>query len=635
MLQGIHRVGQSWVGKVIVAILFGLLIVSFAIWGIGDIFRGGSNTDVATIGKTRISGEAFRSAYQTDLQRLIRQTRQNISPQRARELGLDTRILGRLVSEAVLDQRARDIGLAVSDQLVAQTISSDPNFRGASGQFDRSAFTEILRANNLTEAGYVREQRSVVLRQQIAEAVSGSVPAPLALREAVHRYENERRAISYVALNATGLGDLPAPSDPQLAAYFEQHKAEFRAPEYRAFNALALVPTGLAKPDAVSDEDARRRYEQAKGTAYGAAEKRALQQIVFASPGEAEDAFQRIKSGSTFEAIAAERKIDAATLDLGTFARSEMIDPAIAEAAFALAEGAVSGPVQGRFGPLLVRVTKIEPESVRPFETVAGEIRAQIALERARSEIDAVHDEIDDLRASARPLPDIAREKGLKLVQVAAVTRAGLDKAAAPVADIPDRDALLPAVFASDLGVDNEALRTREGGYVWFDVTGIEPARERPLTEIREAVAAAWKKDEIVRLLAEKARAAVERLDKGETLEAVAAEARAPVSTATDLARNSPSSAEISQAVVTRIFATPVGKSASAAASDESRIVFKVTGATMPAFMTSTQQAAGIEEQIRNALRDDLLTELVAQLEKEAGVTVNRANLARAVGGEL
>jgi peptidyl-prolyl cis-trans isomerase D len=634
MLQGIHRLGQSWVGKAIMAVMFGFLIVSFAIWGIGDIFRGGVRTQVATVGRAEISAEAFRNAYQTDLQRLMRQTRQSISPERARALGIDARVLGRLVSEAALDQRARDLGLSVSDQLVAQTIASDPAFRGAGGQFDRNLFNDLLRSNGLNEAGFVREQRQVVTRMQLAEAVTGRLSVPLAMREAVHRYANERRAAAYATLTAAALGEIPAPTDQQLATYFAERKAEFRAPEFRSFNALALDPAALAKPEAVSDEEARARYEQGKATLYGTPEKRALQQIVFASRSEAEAAFQRIKDGATFEAIATERGIDPKNLDLGTYARSEMIDPPVAEAAFSLAEGAVSGPVDGRFGPALVRVTRIEPESVKPYEQVMGEVKAQVAIEKARKEIESVHDQIDDMRASARPLADIARDKNLKLVSVPAMDRSGKDKAGQAVADLPDRDALIAAVFASDIGVDNEALRTREGGYVWFDVTGIQPARERTLDEAREAVTAQWRSDEIARRLGEKAAAMVERLQKGDAIEAVAAEAGLTATTASDLARNA-NAGDLTQPVVARIFATPVGQAASAAPRDDARVVFKVTGATMPPFASSTQQAGAVEEQLAAALGDDMLAQFIAQIEKEVGVTLHQQNLRRVVGGEF
>ncbi|HKG77638.1 MAG TPA: SurA N-terminal domain-containing protein [Beijerinckiaceae bacterium] len=633
MLQNINKIGRSWLGKVVVAILFGFLIVSFAIWGIGDIFRGSVSTTVARVGNTDISAEAFRTAYQNELQRLMRQTRQSITPDRARALGLDTQILSRLVSEAALDQKAKELGLAVSDQLVARTITQDPNFRGPNGQFDRAAFDDILRSNSLSEAAFVREQRGVVTRLQLADAIAGALPVPLAMRETIHRYGAERRSAAYVLLSPAAAGDIPAPTEEQLKTYFEEHKAAFRAPEYRAVNAVALGPETLAKPEQVSDADARQRYEQVKGSRYGTPERRTIQQIVFPNLEEAEATFKRIKDGATFEAIAAERNVDPKSLELGTFSRTELIDPAVANAAFSLAEGAVSGPVQGRFGPVLVRVTKIEPENVKPFEQVAAEVKREVALERARNTINEVHDAIEDLRAGAKPLAEIAKEKGLPLVSIPAIDRTGRDKAGNPVPNLPERDALLTAVFTSDVGVDKEPLRTRAGGYVWYDVTGIEPARDKAFEEVREAVAAQWRNEEVSRRLSDKARTLVERIDKGEPVEAVAAELGVPAQTATDLARNA--TQPLSADVVARIFSTPVGKAASAPSGENGRAVFKVTAATVPPFVTSSREASAIEERLRVALSEDLLAQYIAQIEKDIGVSVNQQNLRRAVGGDI
>jgi peptidyl-prolyl cis-trans isomerase D len=633
MLQNINKIGRSWLGKVVVAILFGFLIVSFAIWGIGDIFRGSVSTTVARVGNTDISAEAFRTAYQNELQRLMRQTRQSITPDRARALGLDTQILSRLVSEAALDQKAKELGLAVSDQLVARTITQDPNFRGPNGQFDRAAFDDILRSNSLSEAAFVREQRGVVTRLQLADAIAGALPVPLAMRETIHRYGAERRSAAYVLLSPAAAGDIPAPTEEQLKTYFEEHKAAFRAPEYRAVNAVALGPETLAKPEQVSDADARQRYEQVKGSRYGTPERRTIQQIVFPNLEEAEATFKRIKDGATFEAIAAERNVDPKSLELGTFSRTELIDPAVANAAFSLAEGAVSGPVQGRFGPVLVRVTKIEPENVKPFEQVAAEVKREVALERARNTINEVHDAIEDLRAGAKPLAEIAKEKGLPLVSIPAIDRTGRDKAGNPVPNLPERDALLTAVFTSDVGVDKEPLRTRASGYVWYDVTGIEPARDKSFEEVRDAVAAQWRNEEVSRRLSDKARTLVERIDKGEPVEAVAAELGVPAQTATDLARNA--TQPLSADVVARIFSTPVGKAASAPSGENGRAVFKVTAATVPPFVTSSREASAIEERLRVALSEDLLAQYIAQIEKDIGVSVNQQNLRRAVGGDI
>ncbi|HEX8165471.1 MAG TPA: peptidyl-prolyl cis-trans isomerase [Beijerinckiaceae bacterium] len=631
MMKGLRTAGQTWLGKTIIAVMFGFLIVSFAIWGINDIFRGAQRVTVAKVGDVEITADQYRSTYQAELQQLIRRTRQSITPQQARAMGLDSQILSRMVTEATLDRKARDLGLTVSDQLVVRSVTDEPGFKGPNGQFDRSRFDLYLGERGLSEAGFVREHHGALVRAQLADAITGALQVPVAAREAVHRYGAERRAASYFILPAAGVGDIPAPTDGELQAFFNERKSVFRSPEYRAVNVVTVTPETLAKPDAVSDDDARKRYEQTKAR-FGAPERRTVEQIVFPNAEAAAAAAQRIREGATFDQIAAEKNIDPKNLELGTFAKSEMIDPAVADAAFGLAPGQASGPVQGRFvGTVLLRVTNVEPERVKPFEEVAAEVKREIALERAKTAIEDVHDKVEDQRASARPLPDIARENGLQVVAVPAIDRSGKDKAGNPVANLPERDAVLAAAFGSDVGVDNEALRTRNGGYVWFEVTGIEPARDKTLAETRGEVAAQWRAEEVSRRLAEKARGFVERLEKGEAVEAVAAEAGAEAKTAADLARRS-ASGELSTEVVNRIFSVPVGRAASADAGN-GRAVFKVTAATVPPFVTTTQEAGAVADQMRLFLQDDLVAEYVKQAQQDLGLRINQDAARRAIAG--
>ncbi|MDJ1156855.1 SurA N-terminal domain-containing protein [Chelatococcus sp. SYSU_G07232] len=632
MLKGFRKAGQSWLGKLLIAVMFGFLILSFAIWGVGDIFRGyGSNT-VATVGSTEISVETVRQTYQNELQTLSRRFRRAITPEAARAIGLDQQVLARLVTEATLDERARAMGLAASDEAIARSIREDPTFRNAAGQFDRLAFDDILRASGLTEAGYVREQRRVMTRREIADGVAGGTNVPLAMREALHRYGAERRAADYVVLPAAAAGEIDKPGDAALKTYFEERKTSFRAPEYRKVTLLALTPESVARPADVSDADARARYAQIKDR-FGSPERRKIQQIVFPSEAEARAASDKIRGGATFEAVAAERGIAEKDLELGTFARTQLFDEAVAAAAFALPEGGVSPPVAGRFGIVLVRVVTIEPERVKPFEEVAGEVKAEVARERARTAIVDLHDRIEDLRAAAKPLPEIASTVASTARTIEAVDRNGLDKAGQAIGGLPDKDALLAAVFASDIGVDNEALRLQDGGYLWFDVAGIEPARDRALDEVRDEVVKQWTADEVARRLSDKARGLVERLDKGEAFAAVAASVNLPVKKAEGLARSTPKD-DLTASVVGQIFATPAGKAGSAALGDgEARVVFRVIAATVPPLVTSTQQAENLEQQLRIALTDDLLSQYVARLQADLGVRINQQALRNALGG--
>jgi peptidyl-prolyl cis-trans isomerase D len=625
-----RKAGQTLVGKIIATVFFGALIVSFAIWGIGDIFRATPASAVAEVGSTTITVDQVRNVYTNELQRLGRQFRTVISPEQARAFGLDQQVVSNLVTEAVMAEQAKQMGLSVSDQLVAASIMNNPAFKGADGQFNRAQFDQALRNIGLSEAGFVQEQRSAMARLHLAEAIAGDITVPVAAKEALHRFATERRAASYILLTAAMAGDIPAPTADQLQTFFNERKSAFRAPEYRAMSVMALDAAALAKPETVSEADVRQAYEQQKSK-YGTPERRTVQQITFPSQAEAEAAAAKIKEGTTFEALAGERNVSPQDLELGTFTKAEMLDQSVADAVFSLEQGAVSAPIAGRFGPVLVRVTQIQPESVRPFEEVTAELRQEVAQQHAQGQIERIHDEIEDLRAGAKPLADIAKEKGLTLVQVPAVEAGGLDKAGNPV-NLPEKEAVVKAAFASDIGVDNEPLRTATG-YVWYDVTGIEASREKSLDEVREQVAAQWREDQVAQRLSEKANELTGRLEKGEAIEAVAQSAGAEVKNAADLARNAAKD-ELTTEAVNRIFAVPVGKAGHAANGTDARAVFKVTAATVPPLVTTTQAAQNAQNQLQTGFGDDLISQYIAQVRQDLGVTINQQALRRATGGE-
>src|SRR5207237_7428120 len=139
----------------------------------------------------------------------------------ARALGLDRQFLSQMIAEAALDERARQLGLNLSDAEVAREITADPNFRGPTGQFDSFRFQQMIRAAGFTEARYAAEQRRHALRRELADTVSGGLSAPKSLADAVNRYQNEQRTVDFVALDRAQAGDLTAPAPEVLAKYYD------------------------------------------------------------------------------------------------------------------------------------------------------------------------------------------------------------------------------------------------------------------------------------------------------------------------------------------------------------------------------------------------------------------------------
>src|SRR6476660_175878 len=262
MLRGIHKASSTWLGKAVMAAVMGVIAISFAIWGIGDIFRGFGRNAVATIGGTEISIEQFRQFYNERLQQLGRQVGRPITPDEARTRGLDRQLLGQLVAETSLDEQVKQLGLGLSDAEIAQRVTSDPSFRGANGQFDRARFEQLIRQAGFTEGRFIEDQRRSMLRRQLAQSITGDLKIPTTAMAMLNQYRNETRQVEYVVLGPEQAGEIPPPTPEVLNKYFEERNALFREREYRKITSLALAPADLAKPDAVSDADAKVFFEE-------------------------------------------------------------------------------------------------------------------------------------------------------------------------------------------------------------------------------------------------------------------------------------------------------------------------------------------------------------------------------------
>ena len=628
MLEGMRKASQGWVGRIFMGLVMGFISLSFVVWGVGDIFRGFGSGKVAQVGGAEIGADAYRNAYQTQLQALQRQAKRAITNDEARAMGLDRQVLSRLISEAILDDRALAMGLGLSDQEIAKSILNDPNFAGPNGKFDVARFRDLLRDNGFTEQSFTREQRRAYLRQQIVEALAGKLNTPTALLEAVNRYRAETRAVEYFVIPASAVGEIPAPSDQDLQTLYEARKASLRAPEFRKLSYLAIAPASLAKPNEVSDADAKAAYERVKGQRFGAAEKRELEQLVFPDEKAAADALAKVKAGASLADVAKEAGLQVA--ELGTVAKADLFDKAIAEAGFSLAQGAVSDPVQGQFGWGLVKAVSISPESVKPFEDVAGEIKTEIAVGRARKTAMALRDKIEDERTSGKALADAAKNLGLSTTLVEAVDAGGRNAAGATI-DLPEREALLKAAFASDIGADNDVLSTREGGFIWFEIGSIDPARERSFDEVKDEVAATWKDDEIARRLTDKATEIVAAIKGGQAIED-AAKALGVEMKRDDKVRRTEVST-LPQGAVARVFGLPVGEVASAAGEGQSRIVFKILDSVVPPMDADSDVMKGLTEQLRSAMTEDVISQYLAALQSQTKVEINEAAVRAATGG--
>ncbi|MDR3467093.1 MAG: SurA N-terminal domain-containing protein [Xanthobacteraceae bacterium] len=630
MLRGMRKASSNWLGKSIMAAVLGVLIISFGVWGIADIFKGFGRATLAKVGHTEISTEQFRQLFTEKLQQIGRQFGRPLTGEQARAFGLDRQLLQQTVSEAALDEAARRMGLAQSDADVIRSIQQDPNFRGPSGTFDPAPFNQLIRQFGYSEPRYIAEQRRVTLRREIVGSLNGDLKPAAVQLDALNRFQNEQRSVEFVRLGAALAGPVEAPAPEALATYFDERKSLFRAPEYRKVAFVVVTPEDLAKTTQVSDEDVKKAYDERLAT-LSTPEKRQVLQIGFANLDDAKAAREKIAAGTSFEDLAKERKLSAADIDLGVVVKSAILDPVLADTAFALGLNDVSQPVQGQFGVSIVKVTKIEPGTTPSYAEAAPKLKSELAQAKARTAISDVYNKIEDERGGGATIADAAQKLGLTPVTIDAVDRSGRGPNGQPVSGLPQGFDLITAAFASNVNVENDPQQYK-GGFVWFDVVDVVPSRERSLEEVKDQVETRWKDDQISMRLRDKAKELQSKLEGGASLADTAGSLGVKVESASAFKRganldNAP------QYLVTAAFRTPKdGYGTTPGANGTEFLVFRVTDVTVPPLDPASADAKKLEENLQRALSDEQLNQFIAKQEADIGVTINEAAFATATG---
>jgi peptidyl-prolyl cis-trans isomerase D len=628
MLRGLRNASSNWLGKTIMTVAMGALIVSFGIWGIADIFRGFGQSTLAKVGSTEISLNEFRQIYTDRLQQIGRQFGRPLTQEQARAFGFDRQVLQQTIAEAALDEKARQLGLTQSDAETMRVIFADPNFKGMNGQFDPQRFQAIIRNFGFTEARYVADQKRVSVRRQLSNTITAGLSPSNTLIEALSRFQNEQRSAEFVRLGPAQAGTIDPPSPETLASYFDEHKTQFRAPEYRKIAYVAVTPEDIGKWSDVSDEDAKKLFEQRKDQ-LGTPEKRQVSQIVFPNMEEAQAARSRIESGTSFGEIAKERKLNNADVDLGLVTKSAILDPAIADAAFSMKSGDVSQPVQGKFGIALVTVGVIQPGIEPDYASVAGDLKKEIAIERARNQVATLRDKMEDERGGGASVVEAAQKLGLTAVTIEAVDRSGQTPSGQRATVPPGLDVVSQA-FNTDVGVDNDAISYR-GGYVWYEVLGITPPRDRTLDEVKGQVEARWKDDQIASRLRTKATDMVQKLEQGGKLADEAASAGSKVETAANFKRED-SPAGVPSGLIAAAFRTAKDGAGQTPSSATEWIVFRVTDVTVPPVDLNSEDMKKLKDQLMRGLSDEQVALFVARLEKDIGTSINEEAFAQVTG---
>jgi peptidyl-prolyl cis-trans isomerase D len=612
-------------------ILMGMLVVSFAIWGIADIFRGYGSQTLIKVGDTEITSQEYTRAQRDVLRVMSSDAGRTLSLQEAREGGLANRVLERLVGGAAVDAHAKSLKLGISDAALLEGIMKDPAFKDSTGNFNPLALQQALRNLDMSEQGYLAAERERNLRRQLLSTVGKTPAASQVFLNALNNYNNETRSLRYIIIPNTAAGAVPEPTDEDLKRFYDNHQAKFTQPEFRKIGVLAVTPESVKDKVQITEDDLKAAFEKDKDK-LGTAERRRVQQISFPDKAAADAAYQKIQSGTDFVALAKELGSSEADIDLGKLKRSEMADAPIGDAAFKLEKDKVSEPVTGALGKtVLLRVTEIEPGKVVTFEEAKPELEKKVLKDRAQTAIFDLHDRIEDERASGTQLSEVAEKFKLTYQVFDQVDRRGQTPDGKTL-DLPQKSDLLNVVFATEVGVENDPLDAKDEGLIWYEVLGITPKQLKPLDQVKDEVKKDWTLDEQRTRLAKYTDELVKQLASRKSLEDLAKELNTQVMSTEPLKRNG-LTVNVLPVAVTQAFALPQGGHGSAPSGvDEGRIIFQVDKVAAPPPLEGPSLDA-LKRQLRLFISEDIIGEYFSALEVRYGVTINRQALAKLAGG--
>ncbi|MFO1059617.1 MAG: peptidyl-prolyl cis-trans isomerase [Dongiaceae bacterium] len=618
MLTALRSKASSWIIKV----LFLVLIATFGVWGVSDVFhlRSG-DTVIANVGPERITEPEFSRQLRIQVDRLQPMFQGKLDSEMAKQIGLPRQVLANMVNSTLFDVEAQRLHLSVPDSVVQQRVVAA--FNNGLGQLDRARLSMYLDQSHLNEAMFLDTVRKDIARNELFTAIAGGVRVPDQLVNLIYGYRAEKRVASTVFIADSSITDVGQPDDKALEAFHKENASRYQAPEYRAVTLVTLRPEDIAGEIGVSEDEIAEEYK-AHAAEYDVPERRHLEQIIFKDEASAKAAADQLKGGASFADVA-QQVTGKPPADLGSLAKSEVLG-VLAEPSFAAGANGVTAPVKTGFGWHIVHVLAIEPGHKATLAEVHDRIKGELARRKAIDALDSLSKQLEDALAGGAPLDQAAAKLKLKVEKIAAIDANGKGPDDAVIPGVTGNQQIVPAIFNTTEGQTTDLIDIGEGSYAIVKVDGVTPEAVRPLDKIRDRVIADWQQAQREKLAAEKAKKLLERLNGGEDLAKIAAELQVPVKTTQPFTRDAGDpAADLSPEAAAKLFGVKVGQGV-ASASGAGQVLARLDRIDPANPAADQAQVDRLRADLREKLANDLLVEFSSALREQIPVTTdNRA----------
>ncbi|MGD9965462.1 MAG: SurA N-terminal domain-containing protein [Hyphomonadaceae bacterium] len=571
MLLQFRNITRGWIATIIVG-LIGLATVLFLIPNTGLSFD--ANSYIAQVGDRKITPPQLTRELSLTI-RNARAQGANVTQQEAIDAGQHRRVLETMIARLAMYWYADRIGVSTSDIQVANFIREIPVTRNAvTGDFDEAAYSDFLQRE-----GYSRQEFEGVIRgdlttEMLMQTMVAGVRAPTSYGALLHTYTSEQRVVSVAEAPASAAGAIPPPTAAQLQAFWEDNQANLRIPEFRALTLVYARPSDFIARVEVPEARLRQEFD-ARVESLTEPERRSYVRIAAANESQANDAAARLNRGESANSIGAALGLQVTRGD--NQARTEVPDSAVADAVF---RAQVRGPAlvaRGSLSPfVVVRVEASTPAVTPAFANYRQQIHDAIAQDEAAELLNTAISNFEDARAGGTALADAARQSGLPVVTIPAVTATAQDQEGRPLESLAEHEEVLLTAFQTAEGEATDFIPVGDSGDVMAGVDRVIPASVRPLDEVRTELTQAWIQRERIRRLTEVGEAIVSAVGEGRTL----AEA-ARANNANVVVRSRPVDRRGAQAIPARglaaqLFAARQGQAVSAVAANGAAVLVAV-----------------------------------------------------------
>ncbi|MDX7892547.1 peptidylprolyl isomerase [Aeromonas caviae] len=559
MLDKLREGAQGKVAKVIL----GLIILSFALAGVGSYLNGPARTAPATVNGNDISAPALENAYRNERARMESQMGEAFNQLAANPDYMKQfrrGVLDRLIDQALIDDKARSLGLRVSDEQIKQAIVAMPEF-AENGKFSNDRYLQLIRRAGMTPEMFRDSLRQDMVRQQLMGAVLGSEFALKGEAEQLDRLYNQTRDLRLIRLAASAYVDGIEVSDAEVEQFYKANSARFMNDETVKVDYLLLDAANLGKNIKVTEQDAQDYYDQHQDL-FQRPERRQVAHILIpfgkdekAAEQKAEAVLAKAKAGDDFAALAKADSSDTFSAKKGgelDWFEKGVMDPAFEKAAFALAKaGDLSAVVKSPFGFHIIKLLGVEPAKTKPFVDVMSDTIARLQSEKAKEQFFAEQQKMADSSFENPDSLDLTAEAmGLQVQSTGYFSQAD---APAPLND----PKVLSVAFSEQLRDDNtnsDVIELADGKALVLHIMGHQPKAAKPLAEVKEQVITAIKHDKASEVARGKAQGLLDKLKAGENVQADLTALGLKVDTHTGVSRFAQ---EMDQNLVTQVFRMP------------------------------------------------------------------------------